>query len=345
MGRLVVEPIDFVVLWVDGGDKKWQEEKAKYQYLATGKKVDISANRYRDWGVMPYWFRSIEKCAPWVRKVHFVTCGQKPEWLNTECSKLNCVNHSDYIPAEKLPVFNANPIEIGLHRIKGISEKFVFFNDDMFLLKPVKPSFFYKDGLPVQYAALHPIVPQGVLANSIMTHLIANSVTIINRHFDSRLQIRKNWKKWFMPNRVGLKTALMNFLYSRHSAFIGFGNAHLPVPMLKKTYEEVWSKETEIMEQTLGSRFRTITDVSQYLFRYWDLADGNFYPTSLKKLGKKYDLGVCSSAFEAIRNQSCNMVCLQDTEECDVEDVFNQVKKNLIDAFETVFPEKSSFEK
>ena len=340
-----MESIDFVVLWVDGADKKWQEEKAKYQYLATGKKVDISVNRYRDWGVMPYWFRSIEKCAPWVRKVHFVTCGQRPEWLNTDCPKLNCVNHSDYIPAEKLPVFNANPIEIALHRIEGISDKFVFLNDDMFLLNPIKPSFFFKGDLPVQYAALHPIVPQGLHANSIMTHLIANSVTIINKYFDCKSQIRKNWKKWFLPNKVGLKTALLNVLYSQHSAFIGFGNAHLPVPMLKKTLEDVWSKEPEIMEQTLGSRFRTITDVSQYLFRYWDLASGNFYPTSLKNLGKKFNLGLDAPVFRAIENHSHNMICLQDDAEYESEDVFNQVKTRLIKAFEVAFPEKSSFEK
>lgn len=340
-----MEPIDFVVLWVDGGDKKWQEEKAKYQYLATGKKVDVSANRYRDWGVMPYWFRAIEKCAPWVRKVHFVTCGQKPEWLNTDCPKLNCVNHSDYIPAENLPVFNSHPIEIGMHKIEGLSDKFVYFNDDTFLLRPIEPSFFFRNGLPVQYAALHPIVPQGLLANSIVTHVTANAVTIINRHFDSRKQIRKNWKKWFMPNKVGLKTALLNFLYSRHSAFIGFGNAHLPVPMLKKTIEEVWAKEPEILNETRKSRFRSINDVSQYLFRYWDLASGNFYPTSMEKLGKKYELSLGSAAFDVVRNRSCNMVCLQDAEECDSEEVFNQVQSNLIKAFEAIFPEKSSFEK
>ncbi|WP_295860728.1 Stealth CR1 domain-containing protein [uncultured Fibrobacter sp.] len=340
-----MENIDFVVLWVDGADKKWQEEKAKYQYLATGKKVDVSANRYRDWGVMPYWFRAIEKCAPWVRKVHFVTCGQKPEWLNTDCPKLNCVNHSDYIPAENLPVFNSHPIEIGMHKIEGLSDKFVYFNDDTFLLRPVDPSFFFRNGLPVQYAALHPIVPQGQLANSIVTHVTANAVTIINRHFDSRKQIRENWKKWFMPNKVGLKTALLNFLYSRHSAFIGFGNAHLPVPMLKSTIEEVWKNEPEILGETRKSRFRAITDVSQYVFRYWGLASGNFYPTSLKKLGRKFNLGVDTSVFRAIENRSHNMICLQDDEEFASEDVFNQVKARLIKAFETAFPEKSSFEK
>lgn len=340
-----MDPIDVVVLWVDGSDKKWQEEKAKYQYLATGKKIDVNANRYRDWGIMPYWFRSIEMFAPWVRKVHFVTCGQKPEWLNTNCSKLNCVNHSDYIPVGNLPVFNSNSIEMGMHRIKELSDKFVLFNDDMFLLNPLPESFFFKNDLPVQYASLHPIVPQGLHANSIMTHIIANNVTIVNRHFDAKKQIRANWKKWFMPNKVGLKTALMNYVYSKHSSFIGFGNAHLPVPMLKKTIEDVWAKEPEILDETLKTRFRSINDVSQYLFRYWDMAQGNFYPAPLKKLGKRYDLGLKSPVFDVIKNRSLNMVCLQDPEDCDSEEVFSQVKSRLISAFETIFPEKSSFEK
>lgn len=340
-----MEPIDFVVPWVDGGDKKWQEEKAKYQHLATGKKVDISVNRYRDWGLMPYWFRSIEKCAPWVRKVHFVTCGQIPEWLNTDCPKLNCVNHSDYIPIENLPVFNSHPIEIGMHKIKGLSDKFVYFNDDMFLLNPLQPSFFFKGDLPVQYAALHPIVPQGLSSNSIMTHIIANGVTVVNKYFDSKTQIRQNWKKWFLPNKVGLKTALLNFLYSRHSAFIGFGNAHLPVPMLKKTIEEVWNKEPGILEESRKSKFRSVNDVSQYVFRYWDLASGNFYPTSLKKLGKRYNLDLNSPVYDAIKRRSHNMICLADDEEFDSDETFNKVKSLVIDAFESVFPEKSSFEK
>ena len=69
--------IDIVVLWVDGSDPEWQKEKAKY----SGKKLDDtnSVNRFRDWGLMPYWFRAVEKYVPWVRTIHFVTCGHVPE--------------------------------------------------------------------------------------------------------------------------------------------------------------------------------------------------------------------------------------------------------------------------
>jgi hypothetical protein len=126
--------IDFVLTWVDGSDPVWQAERAKYDTSG------ITGNNahYRDWGTLKYWFRSVERFAPWVRKIHFVTCGQVPEWMNTEHPKLNLVNHADYIPAEYLPTFSANPIELNFHRIAGLSEQFVYFNDDTFLSSPVE---------------------------------------------------------------------------------------------------------------------------------------------------------------------------------------------------------------
>ena len=63
-------PIDFVITWVDGQDEAWQRERAKYQSNA---REDHSGCRYRDWGLLSYWFRGVETFAPWVRKVHFVT--------------------------------------------------------------------------------------------------------------------------------------------------------------------------------------------------------------------------------------------------------------------------------
>ena len=68
--------IDFVIAWVDGGDKEWQKEKQKYlaEFLGDESIIDQGDYRYRDWELLPYWFRAVEKYAPWVRKIHFVTC-------------------------------------------------------------------------------------------------------------------------------------------------------------------------------------------------------------------------------------------------------------------------------
>lgn len=122
--------IDFVIPWVDGSDLEWRKSKNKY----SGKidePVDITDARYRDWDILKYWFRGVEKYAPWVHKIYFVTCGQKPDWLNENHDKLVLVNHEDYIPHEYLPTFSSHTIELNFHRIKNLSEHFVYFNDDV----------------------------------------------------------------------------------------------------------------------------------------------------------------------------------------------------------------------
>ena len=93
-----MEKIDFVILWVDGSDKEWLNEKNKY----SNEKIDVvnDAKRYRDYDLLKYWFRGVEQNAPWVNKIHLVTYGHLPKWLDTTHPKLNIVNHKDFIPAE-----------------------------------------------------------------------------------------------------------------------------------------------------------------------------------------------------------------------------------------------------
>src|SRR5699024_8602050 len=148
--------------------------------------------RYREWGILKYWFRGVEKFAPWVNKIHFVTWGHTPSWLNVKHPKLNIVKHEDYIPSKYLPTFSSRPIELNLHRIKGLSEQFVFFNDDMFLLKPVKKEDFFKNGLPRDIAA------QDVVVHNDFVHSIAefNAIMLINKYFTKQNVLKSNPLKW-----------------------------------------------------------------------------------------------------------------------------------------------------
>ena len=84
--------IDFVITWVDGDDPAWKEERAKYDH-PEGCISNSNDSQYRDWGILPYWFRSVERYAPWVRRIHFITCGHYPEWLNLDHPKLLFVKH------------------------------------------------------------------------------------------------------------------------------------------------------------------------------------------------------------------------------------------------------------
>ncbi|MDE5852120.1 MAG: Stealth CR1 domain-containing protein, partial [Alistipes sp.] len=88
--------IDFVITWVDMNDPEWQAEFSRYSGDKDNTKNGVSEARFRDYGFLKYWFRGVEKFAPWVRKIHFVTSGQKPEWLDAENPKIHLVRHEDY---------------------------------------------------------------------------------------------------------------------------------------------------------------------------------------------------------------------------------------------------------
>src|SRR5690625_11964 len=259
--------IDFVIMWVDGNDPEWQAEKDKYDD-AKGDKRNI---RFRDWDNLQYWFRGVEKFAPWVHKIHFVTWGHTPEWLNTSHPKLNIVKHEDFLDKENLPIFNSRAIEINLHRIPGLQEQFVYFNDDIFITRPVKKVDFFKGGLPRDAAIPNPTPSVSRIG---IGSIISNNMEIINTRFDKRKSIIKNFLKWYNPIYGKRMIAVMCMI--PWSYFASFATTHIAHSYLKSTFKEVWSEEEKILRKTSRSRFRTKENVNQWLMRYWQLASGNF---------------------------------------------------------------------
>lgn len=329
--------IDFVLIWVDGSDKKWQEEKIKYSSNPDSIKNDI--NRYRDWGLLKYWFRGVEKFAPWVNNVYFITCGHYPEWLNLNHPKLKFLKHEDYIPKEYLPTFNCNPIELNFHRIEGLSENFVYFNDDTFLIKNVSSEDFFKNNKPRYVAACD--ILNSKSDNDQFIHILLNDLSIINSNFDKRKAIMGNCFKWF-NFRYGLPMCMKTLFLLPFKHFSNFVDLHIPSPLKKSTIKELWEKEKEVLEKTSSNKFRSLEDVNQYLFKWYDIARGNF--ESFNPQIGKYFSGV-SDGFEticnAIEKQKYKMICFSDDLKIDFESAKNQVS----DAFEKILPEKSGFEK
>ncbi len=188
--------IDFVVLWVDNTDPKWREEKKYYSNFSKNNTlnedaIDDSA-RFRDWGVFKYWFRGVEKFCPWVRKIHFVTWGHVPEWLDTNNPKLNIVKHEDFIPKEYLPLFNSNAIELNVFDIQDLAENFVYFNDDFFVTAPMQKSDFFLNDLPRDSAVLNLLK-----IVSDFDYILANEMLLINQNFNLKKVVFSNFFKWF----------------------------------------------------------------------------------------------------------------------------------------------------
>lgn len=331
------EKIDFVIIWVDGNDTKWQEEKRKYDNYVKSNN-DSREIRYRDWDSLQYWFRGVEKFAPWVNKIHFVTCGQTPQWLDINNPKLHLVNHSDYINDKYLPTFNSNAIEINLHRIEGLSEKFVYFNDDMFLIDKVKAEDFFFKGKPCDSAILNANISHRKNNN----HAETANMDIINDYFRKNEVLKKDFLKWF--NIKYGKQLIRTICLLPWNDFAGIWNSHLPNAFLKSTFETVWEKEKNTLEETTSHRFRYIMDVNQWLFEDWQLASGNFHPRK-SNIGKTY--AICDDekynqkVYNIIKKQKMKMICVNDMV---LNTDFEQKKQQLINAFKEILPNKSSFE-
>ncbi len=141
--------IDIVYLWVDGSDPKWMAKRKAYLGELSGNWANCKG-RFADNDELKISLRSVEMYAPWIRKIFIVTDDQVPVWLNTSHPKIQIVDHAKILPAESQPCYNSCIIEHHLHKIPGLSEHFLYANDDMLINRPVTPEdFFGKDLLPI----------------------------------------------------------------------------------------------------------------------------------------------------------------------------------------------------
>lgn len=329
--------IDFVVTWVDMNDPEWKEEFNRYSARTDNEKNGVSEARFRDYGLLRYWFRGIEKFAPWVRRIHFITSGQRPpEWLDTSNPKINVVSHKDFIPAEFLPTYNSVVIERYMHRIAGLAEHFVYFNDDFYIINHIGPERFFLNGLPRDIAVF-----QYNPSWSQWYRRIKNNIRIINRHFDKRQVMQRDRDKWFHPS-YGSK-ARMNYLLKPYGKFITLRTPHNAQPYLKETFTEVWDAAGDELTATSVNRFRASNDYTPELFRTWQICRGNFEPYNTYSDTKMFPLMIkADKAVKAIREQKYSLVCLNDNVRIRN---YEQVMRNVASAFESILPEKSSFEK
>ena len=333
--------IDFVIAWVDGNDPDWR--KRKLECLGSDL-TDDREERYRDWDLLRFWFRGVERFAPWVRKIWFVCDQEPPCWLNQSHPKLEIVRHEAFLPPEYRPTFSSHPIELNLHRILGLSEQFVYFNDDMFLLSPVKPDFFFQNGLPRDAALLNPIPTTDLRGRDQDARIFTiplNNTEYLNRDYDFKSCVKRHPLKW-LNFRYG-KSLLRNLLLMIWPRFVGFDEPHLPQAFLKSSFYEAWQQDKDILSAVSQRLIRNDQDVNQWFIRERQLAEGKIYPRS-PNCGIVFDLAMdANSAIQTVSRQKARMVCLNDGPLTQEE--FCSIQKELQASFQQILPESSEFEK
>ncbi len=136
-------PIDAVYTWVDGNDPAW---RARKELALTGGLSELATSeaRFVSRDELRYSLRSLMTYAPWIRNIYVVTDQQKPSWL-VESDRIRIVDHKEiFADTSVLPVFNSHAIESRLHHIEGLSEHFLYLNDDFFLGKVLYPETFFE---------------------------------------------------------------------------------------------------------------------------------------------------------------------------------------------------------
>ena len=153
--------IDYVFPYVDCDDPSWVEEYNKYVPADKAKRSGWSTGmqRFRANDLLRYTFRSIEKNMPFIRTVHLLVMSesQVPNWVDR--SKVHVVLHNEFIPEEFLPTFNSNTIESFLGNIPGLSERFIYGNDDLFITSKCNVSDFFEGNTPKYHVERRKVMP------------------------------------------------------------------------------------------------------------------------------------------------------------------------------------------
>lgn len=139
-------PVDAVYTWVNHADPTWAALYARHIPGSAGLQGDASAlSRFHSNDELRYSLRSLAENLPWVRRIYVLSNCAPPDWLDLAQDRLCWIPHETVIPLEYLPTFNSHVIESCLHRIPGLSEQFLYINDDVFIAKSLEKSEFFTD--------------------------------------------------------------------------------------------------------------------------------------------------------------------------------------------------------
>lgn len=240
--------IDAVYTWVNGSDPAWQtirQETRKAYFLQDDSQESGFADRYVQHGEIQLSIRSLQRFAPWIRRIYIITMNQIPTNLPPDID-IRIIDHKDILPADALPTFNSFSIETALHKIPDLAEHFIYFNDDMFLGSPVSVSdFFNEKG--------QSILPW--LNNNVVNHNRKQENSYESALYSSALHI---------ANEFGFKEAAHVCRYPSHTA----------VPKTKFSMSETWRLYPLQMKETEQSKFRSFHQTIHFISNYVDLVSG-----------------------------------------------------------------------
>lgn len=333
------DKIDIVYLWVDGSDKKWQKIR-NFWYDKINKKTVETANNlnsslYRDNGELKYSLRSLAECVPWINHIYIITgFNQKPKWLNTKNKKITIVPHEQIMPKNAIPTFNSNSINLCIHKIPNLSEKFIIMNDDTFFNKPIKPSFFFD-----RYG---------------------RAIVLYNKHKD----IQHDIKKWMDTVDRYTHTIILSALKIKEifgKTYLSYKPSHGIDPYIKSSFVECRNHPLvkKQLDKQILQKFRARDALQIWLFELYAKMTGkavfkkargyksgkhwlsNFiYNTIYFRSVRKSPVFCEDAKFSRNSIKHATIFCINDSKY-----TTNETIQNNLEFLQNRFPNKSEFEK
>ncbi len=322
----MIEDVDIVYTWVDGLAPEMVNKRNDFARKTGNTEYIKQVCRYKDNQELKYSLRSIEKNIPWVRKIFIITDEQIPSWLDTGNERVRIVDLTEIFPDGALPCFNSNAIEHCIYRIDGLAEHFIYSCDDMFVARPVDKSFFFNEkGYPIC-------------------------------RYERPYKKSENVDRYtqYLINAADLIESKFNVCYSYwpHHNMDSYTKSEI------LACRELFKKE---LDETIYHHFRALSDIQRNIYSLYSCAVGhgdykilgandsnmNFW----EKLGTKlhrnqdydswqYSLSEHDRVQEIMQQFNPKLICINDDESSEDKD-----RNVLQDLLETLFPEKSSFER
>lgn len=252
-----IDPIDIVYTWVNGNDLEWQKKKTKalHDYEKEPMKNGISSGRFEDHDELKYSLRSIDMYIPWVNRIYIITDNQIPEWLDTNNPKITIIDHREIFPKDvEMPVYNSALIELFIHNIKGLSNKFIYFNDDILINRPLsRDDFFTPDGKPIFYVQKKTIDKhKPAYKINFEKNLNEKIINNIINFFNSRDNL--NW--------YSFENSLEIYYMEHPEITETFHTKHLPKVFIKKDLINIFEHYVQLFQKMYKSKFRSKSDLN-----------------------------------------------------------------------------------
>lgn len=276
------ERIDAVYLWVDGDNPCFQQELAVHAARQAGPLASEAAcsHRFRDNDELRYSLRSLQSFAPWIGNIHIVTNGQVPKWLDCGHERIRLVFHEVIFPDPTcLPTFNSCAIELNLHRIPGLSRRFLYLNDDLYLGRETRREDFIRtDGshcLYVEPTFIHRRFARGPVHDRAYLHTarVLDSLWGRGRRPASPAYFH-TWKDGWLHRRPRRRLP-----------------AHTPQLYDREILADLESLVTDEFQATWSHRFRSPDDLVLRLIYFYSLLESGRYPERVSAVGLGWESG------------------------------------------------------